>query len=57
MLYIRPETGIMFLSFSKSKDGLYAIGYVAEQSNLGKNTVLTSTVQNVDKAYTLIAEQ
>ncbi|MCB7144520.1 BMP family ABC transporter substrate-binding protein [Bacillus velezensis] len=39
------------------KDGLYAIGYVAEQSNLGKNTVLTSTVQNVDKAYTLIAEQ
>ncbi|MCY8911803.1 BMP family ABC transporter substrate-binding protein [Bacillus atrophaeus] len=39
------------------KDGLYAIGYVTDQSDQGENTVLTSTVQNVDKAYGIIAEQ
>ncbi|HEX7064483.1 MAG TPA: BMP family ABC transporter substrate-binding protein [Bacillales bacterium] len=35
--------------------GLYAIGYVSDQSNLGKKTVLTSTVQEVDKLYKLVA--
>ncbi|MFD1017849.1 BMP family ABC transporter substrate-binding protein [Thalassobacillus hwangdonensis] len=32
-------------------DGNFAIGYVNDQSNLGKNTVLTSTVQNVEVLY------
>ncbi|MEK5502598.1 BMP family ABC transporter substrate-binding protein [Bacillus sp. FSL M8-0168] len=37
------------------KDGLYAIGYVSDQSELGENVVLTSTIQHVDEAYELIA--
>ncbi|XKF64972.1 BMP family ABC transporter substrate-binding protein [Virgibacillus necropolis] len=39
------------------KDGLYAIGYVSDQSYIDKETVLTSTVQHVDKLYTLAAEK
>ncbi|WP_088103539.1 BMP family ABC transporter substrate-binding protein [Halalkalibacter urbisdiaboli] len=38
-------------------DGLYAIGYVGNQSDLGEKTVLTSTVQHVDHLYELVAEQ
>ncbi|HEX6923006.1 MAG TPA: BMP family ABC transporter substrate-binding protein [Bacillales bacterium] len=37
------------------KHGLYAVGYVSDQANLGKKTVLTSTVQEVDKLYELVA--
>ncbi|MFK2825824.1 BMP family ABC transporter substrate-binding protein [Bacillus sp. B190/17] len=36
---------------------LHAIGYVSDQSELGKETVLTSTVQHVDKLYLLVANQ
>jgi transcriptional activator of comK gene len=37
------------------KNGLYAIGYVGDQSDLGESTVLTSTVQHVDHLYEVIA--
>ena len=37
--------------------GLYAIGYVSDQSYLGEQTVLTSTVQHVDKLYELAAKK
>ncbi len=37
--------------------GLYAIGFVSEQSDLGENTVLTSTVQHVDQLYELVANE
>ncbi|WP_227936805.1 BMP family ABC transporter substrate-binding protein [Alkalihalobacillus deserti] len=36
------------------KEGLYAIGFVGDQSDLGETTVLTSTVQHVDELYELI---
>ncbi|MDX8361410.1 MULTISPECIES: BMP family ABC transporter substrate-binding protein [Bacillaceae] len=39
------------------ENGLYAIGYVSDQSDLGQATVLTSTVQNVDILYELVAER
>ncbi|MGN9866052.1 BMP family ABC transporter substrate-binding protein [Bacillus swezeyi] len=39
------------------KDGLYAIGYVSDQSELGENVVLTSTIQHVDEAYELTADE
>lgn len=35
--------------------GLYAIGYISDQSYLGDSTVLTSTIQRVDELYELIA--
>ncbi|WP_147533364.1 BMP family ABC transporter substrate-binding protein [Bacillus marasmi] len=35
----------------------FAIGYVSDQSDLGESTVLTSTVQNVEHLYELVAEQ
>ncbi|MFC0469329.1 BMP family ABC transporter substrate-binding protein [Halalkalibacter kiskunsagensis] len=38
-------------------EGLYAIGFVGDQSDLGESTVLTSTVQHVDYLYELVAEQ
>ncbi|MEK4030911.1 BMP family ABC transporter substrate-binding protein [Pseudobacillus sp. FSL P4-0506] len=38
-------------------NGLHAIGYVSDQSDLGKDTVLTSTVQHVDQLYVLVADQ
>jgi transcriptional activator of comK gene len=42
----------------KAKEhGLYAIGYISDQSDLGESTVLTSTIQHVDKLYELVAEQ
>ncbi|WP_439710776.1 BMP family ABC transporter substrate-binding protein [Anoxybacillus gonensis] len=37
--------------------GLYAIGYVTDQADLGERTVLTSTVQHVDVLYELVAKK
>ncbi|WP_035044827.1 BMP family ABC transporter substrate-binding protein [Anoxybacillus flavithermus] len=37
--------------------GLYAIGYVTDQADLGERTVLTSTVQHVDELYELAVEK
>ncbi|MDN3015091.1 BMP family ABC transporter substrate-binding protein [Paenibacillus sp. BSR1-1] len=37
--------------------GLYVIGYVSDQSDLGQSTILTSTIQQVDKLYEKVAEQ
>ncbi|MDN4523673.1 BMP family ABC transporter substrate-binding protein [Fictibacillus fluitans] len=39
------------------RKALYAIGYVTDQSDLGRATVLTSTVQNVEYVYKSAAEQ
>ncbi|WP_164669479.1 BMP family ABC transporter substrate-binding protein [Virgibacillus doumboii] len=39
------------------KDGIYAIGYVSDQNSIAENTVLTSTVQHVEKLYVLTAEK
>jgi transcriptional activator of comK gene len=36
---------------------LYAIGYVSDQSDMGESTVLTSTVQHVDKLYEVVADR
>lgn len=37
--------------------GQYIIGYISEQQDFGEKTVLTSTVQHVDKLILLAAEQ
>ncbi|QKY68600.1 BMP family ABC transporter substrate-binding protein [Lentibacillus sp. CBA3610] len=37
-------------------DGIYAIGYVADQSEIAEDTVLTSTIQHVEKLYILAAD-
>ncbi|WP_223700702.1 BMP family ABC transporter substrate-binding protein [Sutcliffiella deserti] len=37
--------------------GLYAIGFVSDQSDLGEYTVLTSTVQHVPELYELVAKR
>lgn len=39
------------------EEGLFAIGYVSDQSDLGEGAVLTSTVQHVDKLYELVAKK
>lgn len=39
------------------KKGIYSIGYVSDQSDLGSQTVLTSTIQHVDKLYLLVAKK
>lgn len=39
------------------EEGLYAIGYVSDQSDLGRATVLTSTVQNIPELYEMVAVQ
>ncbi|WP_226530459.1 BMP family ABC transporter substrate-binding protein [Metabacillus niabensis] len=39
------------------EEGLYAIGFVSDQSDLGKGTVLTSTVQHVDTLYEVVAKE
>ncbi len=39
------------------EDQKYAIGYVTDQSSLGANTVLTSTVQKVDVVYKIAMER
>ncbi|WP_163972172.1 BMP family ABC transporter substrate-binding protein [Oceanobacillus halotolerans] len=38
-------------------DGLYAIGYVTDQSTIDDETVLTSTIQHVDHLYEIAAEK
>ncbi|MFC0163574.1 MULTISPECIES: BMP family ABC transporter substrate-binding protein [Bacillus] len=38
-------------------NGLYAIGYINDQIDLGDNVVLTSTVQNVDHLYETVARK
>jgi transcriptional activator of comK gene len=37
--------------------GLYVVGYISDQSDLGESTVLTSTVQHVDQLYVLAAQK
>lgn len=37
--------------------GLYVIGYISDQSDLGESSVLTSTIQQVDSLYVKVAEQ
>ncbi|MCA1056752.1 BMP family ABC transporter substrate-binding protein [Rossellomorea aquimaris] len=37
--------------------GLFAIGFVSDQSDLGQSTVLTSTVQHADKLYEVVADR
>ncbi|WP_273122574.1 BMP family ABC transporter substrate-binding protein [Metabacillus sp. HB246100] len=37
-------------------EGLFAIGFVSDQSDLGTGTVLTSTVQHVDRLYENVAK-
>lgn len=39
------------------ESGLYVIGYVSDQSDLGESTVLTSTIQQVDVLYEKVADQ
>ncbi|MBM6618298.1 BMP family ABC transporter substrate-binding protein [Bacillus suaedaesalsae] len=38
------------------EEGLYAIGFISDQSDLGEATVLTSTVQHVDLLYEVVAK-
>ncbi|QGQ44652.1 BMP family ABC transporter substrate-binding protein [Metabacillus sediminilitoris] len=38
------------------EEGLYAIGYVNDQADLGNRTVLTSTVQHIDELYVNVAK-
>jgi len=40
-----------------NKDGLHAIGYVSDQSDIAPNTILTSTIQHVDRLYVQTAKQ
>lgn len=39
------------------EEGLYVIGYVSDQSDLGKGAVLTSTVQHLDVLYEVVATE
>ncbi len=39
------------------KQGLYVIGFVGDQSDLGQSTVLTSTIQHVDSLYEMVVEK
>nr|WP_302328433.1 BMP family ABC transporter substrate-binding protein [Salirhabdus salicampi] len=39
------------------KNGLYAIGFISDQIHLGESTILTSTVQHVDRLYVVVAER
>ncbi|TWI57228.1 BMP family ABC transporter substrate-binding protein [Halalkalibacter nanhaiisediminis] len=39
------------------REGIFAIGFVGDQSDLGESTVLTSTVQHVDHLYEIVAKQ
>lgn len=53
-------TGDMFsrrIIQAASNDNLYSVGYVEDQSEIGGELVLTSTIQHVDKLYELAAEQ
>ncbi|HLR61718.1 MAG TPA: BMP family ABC transporter substrate-binding protein [Lentibacillus sp.] len=40
-----------------NEDGIYAIGFISDQSEIASETVLTSTVQHVDELYKLAAEK
>lgn len=40
-----------------SNDGVYAIGYVSDQSSIDESAVLTSTIQHVEKLYVLAAKK
>ncbi|WP_175444131.1 BMP family ABC transporter substrate-binding protein [Alkalicoccus daliensis] len=41
----------------KTEDaGLYAIGYISDQYELGEETVLTSTMQHVEQVYLMVGE-
>lgn len=40
-----------------SQDGLYTVGYLTDQSEENQDTVLTSTIQHVNKLYDYAAEQ
>src|SRR5699024_5715318 len=40
-----------------SEDGIYAIGFLEDQAEIDRDTVLTSTVRDVEKAYTLVAKE
>ncbi|MGP4041817.1 BMP family ABC transporter substrate-binding protein [Gracilibacillus sp. D59] len=42
---------------SAMNDGIYSIGYVNDQQPIGSQSVLTSTVQHVDKLYLYAIEQ
>ncbi len=42
---------------SLKEQGLYAVGFVSDQSDLGENTVLTSTIQHVPALYELVASR
>ncbi len=42
---------------SLKEKGLYAVGFVSDQSDLGENTVITSTVQHVPALYELVASR
>ncbi len=42
---------------SLKEKGLYAVGFVSDQSDLGENTVITSTVQHVPALYELVARR
>ncbi|WP_246938622.1 BMP family ABC transporter substrate-binding protein [Bacillus pinisoli] len=39
------------------ENGLYAIGYISDQSDIGQATVLTSTIQHVDMLYEEVAKE
>lgn len=40
-----------------SEDGLYTIGYMMDQSDIGQEYVLSSTLLNIDRLYLYAAEQ
>lgn len=42
---------------SLKEKGLYAVGFVSDQSDLGENTVITSTVQHIPALYELVARR
>lgn len=42
---------------SAMNDGIFSIGYVNDQQPIGGNSVLTSTIQHIDKLYVYAVEQ
>src|SRR5699024_5520025 len=42
---------------SAREDGIYTIGYVNDQQEIGGNSVLTSTMQHIDKLYVYALEK
>lgn len=39
-----------------ARDGIYSIGYIAEQAEIAEDYVLTSMIQHIDKLYLEVAE-